>query len=81
MTLGEFREMTQYLPNSVELNIVHGDEYFPVNCFVGRGNTLALSPGGYDKMADAKNTFVALARLGRDCERFKHQYLNIPKYE
>lgn len=67
MTLGQFREMTQYLPNSVELNIAHGDEYFPVNCFVARGgNTLALSPGGYDKMADAESTFSALARLGRD---------------
>ena len=77
MTLGQFREMTQYLPNSVELNIVHGDEYFPVNCFVGRGNTLALSPGGYDKMADAENTFVALARLGR--ESFTQRYLNTPK--
>lgn len=42
MTLGQFREMTQYLPDSVELNIAHGDEYFPANCFVGRGNTLAL---------------------------------------
>ena len=77
MTLGQFRELTQYLPNSVELNIVHGDEYFPVNCFVGRGNTLALSPGGYDKMADAENTFVALSRLGR--ESFTQQYLNTPK--
>lgn len=77
MTLGQFREMTQYLPSSVELNIAHGDEYFPVNCFVGRGNTLGLSPGGYDKMADASNTFAALVRLGR--EHFKHQYLNIPK--
>lgn len=78
MTLGQFREMTQYLPNSVELNIVHGDEYFPVNCFVERaGNTLALSPGGYDKMADAENTFVALARLGR--ENFAQQFFNTPK--
>ena len=77
MTLGQFRELTQYLPNSVELNIAHGDEYFPVNCFVGRGNTLALSPGGYDKMADAENMFVALARLGR--ENFTQQYLNTPK--
>ena len=77
MTLGQFREMTQYLPNSVELKIVHGDEYFPVNGFVGRGNTLALSPGGYDKMADAENTFAALARLGR--ENFTQQYLNTPK--
>lgn len=78
MTLGQFREMTQYLPNSVELNIAHGDEYFPVNGFVARaGNTLALSPGGYDKMTDAENTFAALARLGR--ENFTQQYLNTSK--
>lgn len=78
MTLGQFRKMTQYLPNSVELNIAHGDEYFPVNGFVSRAdNTLALSPGGYDKMADASNTFAALVRLGR--ENFMQQYLNTPK--
>lgn len=77
MTLGQFRDMTQYLPDSVELNIAHGDVYFPVNCFVGRGNTLALSPGGYDKKADAENTFMTLARLGR--ELFTRQYLNVPK--
>lgn len=77
MTLGQFREMTQNLLDSVELNIAHGDEYLPVNCFVGRGNTLALSPGGGDKMDDAERTFVALAKLGR--KNFMQQYLNIPK--
>lgn len=78
MTLQEFRELTGLMPGSTELAIAYGDECFPVKLLQARGgNTLVLSQGGYDRMADAKTMFMAIAKLSKK-DGFKQQCIGTP---